>query len=1086
MDVMKKITSILAAGLAFLSVFSCVKEEEFVYYDISNATAPVVQKFDVTDDGVSVNFSPASFGINDKMAQYALALVSVDGAATDEVLNSSVKEGVISVSKAVLTKTLLGMGKEEGSVVDLLLELRASLPGASDYIAAVSTIAVPGFQLAKSNPWAAFNDVSDWGVTGAIASVGFNWDQDIVMYTNGSQHVARAVVLSASDQFKFRKDHAWGENFGAEGSDEPFVCALDTPYPAKAGGKNLGVAADGVYDLLLDTDAGTFTISEAFLTYPGYDQASPWGVTGSIASFELNWDRDIAMITDGTWHVAEGVVLSTSDQFKFRKDQAWGENFGAEGDVEPFVCALDVEYPAKGGGKNLAVPADGTYDLLVNPDEGLFKVVESLGGKSGLIGGNEPPEPPAPPFQGYSLIGDFNGWGDDIEMTEDAGIWTAYLTVPEGGTTFKVRKDKDWEISYGGVDKNYIFYGGDQPDSYKPEYGTPFAVTCGPDIPGANIYVDEGFYEIVFDIRDENAPTITVTAAESWSLIGEFNSWAGDVDMTGEGGVWTSPVTKLSGEFKIRHNHDWGLNVGGEMAELGTPFAAVVDGPNIKLPAEGSYVVVYDTNDQTITVSAAGWGLVGTINGWGGTPDIPLSSEPDHSYLVARNVPIEATDEIKIRFNNSWDQNYGGPSSLGHSVKVEKDGANLHPGIDGNIDVYFFERDEVVIIAQSGTEVNYWGVVGTINGWAQPDYIMYEDENGSFVFDGLYVTGDDEIKIRKNEDWADNRGGAFNVFGEAFPVTNGGDNIKIGQAATINLSYNPAEETMTITGEYDRPENLWSVIGDFNGWGADAYMTEVFPGIWISNTLELTGGWKIRFNNGWDENRGGATPEAQGAFVKAVPGGDNLNLEGTFKVVYNANNETIGTLGWGVIGSIPSMGISWDKDIPMMLGNDGVWRSIPFTIADGDEFKIRLNADWTNNFGGVLEGEEEEFAAVEGGDNMKIVEPGTYMVVFDPASEIFIVTKDFWGMIGDFNGWGSDVFLAPVGGGVWAAYGQTAPNGWKIRKGSSWDVNRGGVYAASGEPFEVVQDGDNINTGDAEFDLVYDSAADTMTITVKE
>jgi len=1089
MDVMKKILSIFTAGLALLSVFSCVKDDELVYYDLSNATAPVIQKYEVGDDGVSVQFSPASFGFNDNMVKYALAIISVDGSAADEALSSSVKEGVVSVSNSTITKTLIAMGKEEGSVVNLTLALRASMPGASDYIQSGSTIDIQGFEIAKGNPWGDYTETSTWSLIGAISSVGMNWDGDILasMTSDGMMHVVRNVKLAASDQFKFRKDAAWGENFGAPGDVEPYVLTLETPIEATAGGKNLAVPEDGNYDVLLNLSDGTITISEAFQTYPGYDETSSWSVIGAIASFEMNWDKDIAMITDGTWHVAEGVVLTTDDQFKFRKDQAWGENFGAEGDVEPFVVALDTEYPAKGGGKNLAVPADGTYDLLVNPDEGLYMVVESLGGKSGLIGGDEPDEPDEPAATTYSIIGDFNEWNGDVDMTEESGVWTGYLNVTaEGGTTFKIRKDYDWAVSYGATEKNYTFYG-DSNDVYKPEYGTAFAATA---TDAANVFVDAGFYKIVLDLTDENAPMMTVTNAETWSLIGDFNSWSGDVDMTEQDGVWTSPVTAITaGGLKIRHNHDWTLSVGGTMESLGVPFEAVSEnGPNIAIPEDGNYIVVYDTNEGTITVSTVGWGVVGSINDWGGSLDTPMKAEADHSYLVARNVAVTASDEIKIRYNNDWAVNYGAATSLGHAVKAEKEGANIKPGIDGAVDVYFFERDEVIIVTEAGADVTYWGLVGTVNGWAHPDYIMHEDENGVLVYEGLAVTADDEIKIRQNEAWDVNRGGAFGSFGEAFAAEDGGANIKIGQAATINVAYNAAEETITVTGEYDMPENLWSVIGDFNGWAEDAYMTEVLPGIWVSNVLNLNAnGWKIRYNNSWDVNRGAATAiEEQGAFVKAKANGDNITLEGSFKVVYNANNETIGTLSWGVIGSIASIGLNWDNDVPMNLGTDGKWYSFPVVLATGDEFKIRKDAAWDENRGGTFVAADEAFAVEAGGANIKVAEDGTYMLVYDPAEETITLSKQFWGMIGDFNEWGADVFMMPLGDGVWAAYGQAPTGGWKIRQGAGWDVNRGGTFAASGEAIAAEAGGANIDTGGVAIDVVYDSAAETITVTVQE
>ena len=374
---MRKVLSIIAAGLAALTVFSCAKEEDKIIFDPSDVVAPVVNDYEITDNALAVHYTAAQFAEGIQKAVHGIVLTNVDGKAVETELAASEKEeGILSVSKSALNKALAAEGVEEGAVCSFSFIVRATLAVANFVIDSKNTGDVSGYELpaTPSNPWIDFKDVSAWGVTGSIASAGLNWDKDIVMYTDGGRHVARNVKLTPSDQFKFRKDHAWGENFGGEGDVEPFVCELGTEYVAVAGGKNLGVAAEGVYDLLLDTDAGTFTVLEAFVTYPGFDEDSPWSVIGAIESFEMNWDKDIAMTTNGEWHVAEGVELKATDQFKFRKDQAWGENFGAEGDVEPFICELDTEYPASAGGKNLAVAVDGAYDLLVNPEAKLFKI----------------------------------------------------------------------------------------------------------------------------------------------------------------------------------------------------------------------------------------------------------------------------------------------------------------------------------------------------------------------------------------------------------------------------------------------------------------------------------------------------------------------------------------------------------------------------------------------------------------------------------------------------------------------------------------------------------------------------------------
>ncbi|MBQ5486638.1 MAG: hypothetical protein IIT69_04240, partial [Bacteroidales bacterium] len=124
----------------------------------------------------------------------------------------------------------------------------------------------------------------------------------------------------------------------------------------------------------------------------------------------------------------------------------------------------------------------------------------------------------------------------------------------------------------------------------------------------------------------------------------------------------------------------------------------------------------------------------------------------------------------------------------------------------------------------------------------------------------------------------------------------------------------------------------------------------------------------------------------------------------------------------------------------------------------------------------------EAFAVTNGGNNFKAPADGTYMVVYDPAAETITLSTQFWGVIGDFNSWGGDVFMMYDGAGKWAAYNQTITGGWKIRQGCGWDVNRGGTYTA-GAAFPAAAGGDNINVSDKEtFSIIYDSVAETITI----
>ena len=782
---MKRIKTIILAGLAAIAAISCDREELATFNPV-NADAPVLLEYSATEDAISASFSPAVFnmGFNEKVAaNHFLVIVSVNDAPVEKALTASAKDGVITVKNSALSKTLMGLGYEEGSKVSFDMVVRASLQtngdnGKNGYIDSEGRISVKDFEVtipvAQGNPWENFTEVSTWSVIGDIASAGLKWNGDIVMYTDGSRHVARNVKLTTADQFKFRNNGGWDENFGGTDESDPFVASTGVEYTAVDKGKNISVAEDGSYDLVLDVDNQTFTVYAAFQTYPGFDQESAWSVIGSIASFEMVWNKDIAMTTDGEWHVAEGVELTPDDQFKFRKDQSWDVNIGAVGDTEPYIAELDTEIEGLEKGKNLAVAEAGTYDLLVNPDAKLFKVVKSLGGKSGLVGEGGGETPPEPTVKGWNIIGLNGDWDNDVLATAEGNVWTAFVTATDA-TSFKWRKDAGWDENYGGT---------------LVSLGTPFAAVAG----GDNIELPSaGFYKVVLDL---DKLEITVSDGNVWSLIGDFNSWSGDVDMTLTDGKWVSPVTKISaGGFKIRRNHDWTENVGGVMEALGIPFAAIAGGDNIAIEEENDYVVTYDPEDQTILVEVIGWGVVGTINSWGGSADLAMKEE--NGMFVRKNVTLTADDEIKVRYRNSWDVNYGGRTDVGFVVEAISGGDNLKPGA-GTYDIWLDAEKKALFVMTAGAAPEYWGVVGTINGWGgTPDAVMYHDAEGYFVAKGITLAADDEIKIRKNSDWTDNRGASDAAPDTALAAVAGGDNIKVA-AGTYDIYYQSTSEKIYV------------------------------------------------------------------------------------------------------------------------------------------------------------------------------------------------------------------------------------------------------------------------------------------------
>jgi hypothetical protein len=932
---MKRIISIISAGVLVLLAASCVKEE-LVTFDASKATAPVLNSFQIGEKEITAEYTPGAFkqGFNDKIApNHAFAIVKAGGKAFSKTLTTTDKDGVLSLKPANLAKALMTLGFAEGSTTDVELAVRATMQdpskdnGINGFVDSQGTIAINGFEVVipevVGSPYAEYTEASNWSVIGSLEAYGISWDGDLNMWTDGSNHVAAHVTLKAGDEFKFRQDQAWTVNLGGD------FGSLDSEFSVTQDGPNIKVGADGVYDLFLNPDAGLAWISAAFDPYPDFTEASNWSVIGDMTLEGISWDGDIAMVTDGSSHIAFGVNLDDDDEFKFRQDKAWTVNLGGD------FGGLDNEFAVSQDGPNIKVGAAGVYDLTVNPGAGTAKVSEASGMKISTVIGGDEPEPEPEPVTGWNIIGLNGDWDNDILATEEDGVWTAYITA-EGDTEFKWRKDGGWDENYGGV---------------MAALGEPFEAVAG----GENIKIAAGFYKVVLDL---NALTITVSDGNVWSLIGAFNEWAGDVDMVLTDGKWVSPVTKLEGEFKLRHNHAWTENLGGTFVAIGEPFEAVPDGSNINVES-GNYIVTYDPEAGTITINETGWGLVGTINGWGNTPDIILKE--DGLFLVAKNVALTENDEIKLRYKSDWGVNRGGRTAVGQAVKAVQDGPNIKPGVAGNYDVYYRPDSEVLFVLEAGSELTYWGVVGTINGWGAPDRIMYQDESGKYFYDDLEITATDEIKIRQNEDWGVNRGGTFAAFGEPFAVENNGANIKLGRDAKFSVVYDPEAETITLNGDYtgeapSLPETMY-IIGDgVGGWDwAGDYIVDMVPvngkpgQFWAIRYIEAGKGFKFCAVKEWS---GDFTGQGEDTGYTVDSGNCFVAENGVYMIYVDTDNKKVCVEPAKVFGKGDCFG-GWEADPVAFSVEEG--KVVGTTTGEGE---IRMYVDssiatsdwWTREF----------------------------------------------------------------------------------------------------------------------------------------
>ena len=124
---------------------------------------------------------------------------------------------------------------------------------------------------------------------------------------------------------------------------------------------------------------------------------------------------------------------------------------------------------------------------------------------------------------------------------------------------------------------------------------------------GGNLKVEaDGTYVVTLDLTDPEAPALSFAepAPDVWAVIGGIcgTAWDTDFAMTEvEPGVWKSEALELKAgeEFKCRANADWAVNMGI------TDGAAVQDGGNVKVEADGTYVVTLNLNDNTLVYEAA-------------------------------------------------------------------------------------------------------------------------------------------------------------------------------------------------------------------------------------------------------------------------------------------------------------------------------------------------------------------------------------------------------------------------------------------------------------------------------------------------
>ena len=433
-----------------------------------------------------------------------------------------------------------------------------------------------------------------WGVVGTLTSWG--GAADLYMSEVGDNLFVRAnVTLTAEDQFKVRYNNGWDINAGAAGDVEPFAVTVGEELTLVGGGKNLSAPA-GTYDIYFNAASYKMWVMNPGETPGGVEVKSikiygDLSATGWTNANAWIWDAG-ANYTGGTW---PGQALNT--------ETVDGKEY--------YVFPVSTEMMGKTVNVIFNNGSEQTVDIngVVLNDNVIITLTEKGGDGKWLatVNGEAPAEPEKPAVTTYGLIGDFNGWGSDVDLVDRGDGWyvTEALTIDAEGKLL-IRLNDAWDEKFGN-------------DGSKLVMGEN-ALTYG----GADMWIDAGTYDFYFNPASSKMFVVVAGSEDPTAGAGAVWTIQGDVNGTQWGtGIATELVDGLyvaknitfqdsygeGANFKVLKDGTWMGSVAGGKHELNTAIAVSASaGANINMNVafETPYDIYIDGANNNVYVVEAG------------------------------------------------------------------------------------------------------------------------------------------------------------------------------------------------------------------------------------------------------------------------------------------------------------------------------------------------------------------------------------------------------------------------------------------------------------------------------------------------
>ena len=417
---------------------------------------------------------------------------------------------------------------------------------------------------------------------------------------------------------------------------------------------------------------------------------------------------------------------------------------------------------------------------------------------------------------------------------------------------------------------------------------------------------------------------------------------------------------------------------------------------------------------------------------------------------------------------------------------------------------------------------NSLGVIGdaTPTGWDADTDMQFNADKQRFYVDLTLIDG--TIKFRADDAWDVNWGGADGVLASGadnIPVTAGDYRIYVNLNDPANPTYElnkgmfGKEEPVGGNTTPDTPEPEptpvvgWGLVGEYNGWGAEADVMLASDGTFLAaKGVALSGQVKFRKDGDWAVNFGAPgevepVEIAVNTELELVANGKNFTIaEGTYDVYLDETNAKAWFINdgsypgggaapeaspWALIGEFNS----WAGDYPMYVeGEYHVAKG--FVVAADGKMKFRKDGMWNykgedgndvqTNLGGTFAANAE--IALTGGGSDLVVTAGTYDVYLKVAEDGQSGTAYFmtdgktpsdagaapepepepepdptavWGVVGTITGWADNADINMVEEGDWLVakgVALTTTDEFKFRTNGTWGTER---TATTTEPVAI-------------------------------